>query len=179
MKKIKDYKNYYITKDGRVYSKKPSGLKELAQREINGYKVVKLSKDGKTKNHKVHRLVAIAYIPNPENKPQVNHIDENKHNNKVNNLEWNTAKENNNHGTHNERVSQSLKTSEAAKVANGSRKIKVCQYIYIDDEKVIIKIWDSATDAMNDGSFNDSTIAKCCKGKRKTHKGFYWEYYKE
>ena len=59
-----------------------------------GYKKVELCKDGKRKSFKVHRLVAQAFIPNPENKREVNHIDGNKHNNNVNNLEWVTSSEN-------------------------------------------------------------------------------------
>lgn len=70
----------------------------------NGYEKVILSKNSKRKGHSVHRLVAQAFIPNPENKPQVNHIDENQTNNMASNLEWSTAKENANHGTRTERI---------------------------------------------------------------------------
>ena len=72
-----------------------------------GYLVVKLCKNNIRSNKKIHRLVAQAFIPNPENKPQVNHIDEDKTNNMVSNLEWMTAKENTNHGTRNERSGKS------------------------------------------------------------------------
>ena len=69
----------------------------------NGYYNIVLRKDSKTKCYFVHRLVAKEFIPNPDNLPQVNHKDENKLNNNVDNLEWCTSKYNNNYGTHNER----------------------------------------------------------------------------
>ena len=73
------------------------------------YLIVKLSKNKITKNYKVHRLVAEAFIPNPNNLPQVNHKDENKTNNVVTNLEWCDAKYNNSYGTRKERISKSMK----------------------------------------------------------------------
>ena len=69
--------------------------------KLNGYKYVNLSKNNKTKTYRVHRLVAKAFIDNPEKLPQINHIDENKSNNQVNNLEWCTAKYNVNYGDRN------------------------------------------------------------------------------
>ena len=68
-----------------------------AEETSKGYLRVPLFKDGKRKWHKVHRLVAQAFIPNPENKPQVNHIDGNKQNNSITNLEWVTDAENKEH----------------------------------------------------------------------------------
>lgn len=68
-----------------------------------GYLMVDLQKDGVRYNKKVHRLVAEAFIPNPDNKPQINHLDENPKNNNINNLEWVTQKENNNYGNHNKK----------------------------------------------------------------------------
>ena len=87
-------------------------------RHKNGYLHVNLYKNGKRKTHNIHRLVAEAFISNIENKPQVNHIDENKANNVASNLEWSTRKENINHGTRNERTSipiiaTNLKTGES------------------------------------------------------------------
>lgn len=108
---VKDY--YYITTCGKVISTKGGKMKILKGNLIKkGYKQVGLSvKGGGNKSIKVHRLVALAYIPNPENKPQVNHIDEVKTHNYVGNLEWMTARENNNHGTRNERSGMVMRGS--------------------------------------------------------------------
>lgn len=74
-----------------------------------GYYAVKLPFNGKFQKRYIHRLVAAAFIPNPKMKPQVNHIDENKANNVAANLEWVTALENNNHGTHKRKLSEARK----------------------------------------------------------------------
>ena len=81
--------------NGRSYIQKEKLLKQSFT--STGYKKVELYKDGKRKSFKVHRLVAIAFIPNPDNKPEVNHIDGNKINNNIDNLEWVTSSENSIH----------------------------------------------------------------------------------
>lgn len=105
MKQIKDYTDYYITENGKVYSKKYHHRQnpncELREMKCTihktGYSVIELFKNKIGKSFRVHRLVAECYIPNPDNKPYVNHIDGNKSNNKLINLEWCTAKENEYH----------------------------------------------------------------------------------
>tara|TARA_R110001632_G_scaffold134055_3_gene249216 strand:- start:531 stop:1097 length:567 start_codon:yes stop_codon:yes gene_type:complete len=106
MKLIKGFNNQYsVTTDGKVWSKRMGGFLKIIT-DKKGYSVVSLYKDRKKKVYKnssnkkickIHRLVAMCNIPNPLNKPQVNHIDGDKSNNNVNNLEWNTAKENMQH----------------------------------------------------------------------------------
>lgn len=78
-------------------------------KNTNGYLLVNLYKNSIGHSKNIHRLVAEAFIPNPDNKPQVNHIDEDKTNNVVSNLEWMTVKENSNHGTRNERMRKTLR----------------------------------------------------------------------
>lgn len=89
MKKYKDTK-YWVTEDGRVWSERSNRFLKLCD-TADGYKVVGV---GNRKSERVHRLVAMVYIPNPENKPEVNHIDGDKTNNHMSNLEWVTGKEN-------------------------------------------------------------------------------------
>ena len=107
---IKGYEGLYkISSYGRVYSYHKRDTLKLNYNNKNGYYSVKLSKSNICKKFLVHRLVAESFIPNPNNYPQVNHKDENKQNNYVDNLEWCTAKYNCNYGGHNEKLSKSLK----------------------------------------------------------------------
>lgn len=89
MKEHPTLQGYFVTEDGRVFSNKRGPLKERKQHlNYRGYPIIRLCKDGVNKNYKVHRLVAETYIPNPDNLPCVNHKDEDKSNNHVDNLEW-------------------------------------------------------------------------------------------
>lgn len=96
-KEVKDYEGLYsVSNTGKVYSHKRNKLLSATTTgwSHGGYCVVCLSKNGKQKMKYAHRLVAEAFIPNPENKPEVNHIDHDNHNNLVTNLEWVTHDEN-------------------------------------------------------------------------------------
>ena len=123
---------------------------------VRGYKQITLSKDNKRSTKKVHRLVAEAFIPNPLKLPEVNHLDENKHNNSVDNLEWCTTRHNVNYGTRTKRCS-----------------VTVIQYD-INDKP--IKKWESTKEVERQLNINHAHISKCCKGLQKTAGGFKWKY---
>jgi len=124
-----------------------------------GYILCALWNHRKSEKCQVHRLVAEAFLPNPQNLPQVNHKDENKSNNCVDNLEWCDAKYNSNFGTRTERSSI------------GKWK-KVNQYT-IDGR--FVKTWLSGKDAVENG-FSQSGISNCCRGIIKTSGGFVWRF---
>lgn len=118
----------------------------------------------------VHRLVAEAFIPNPENKPQVNHIDCNKQNNHVANLEWVTNKENHAHKMENGLNDNATK---ALRVYTKSIQQKVKQY---SSDGTFIMEHESLNAAARSVQTNPSNISYACKGNRKTCKGFIWKF---
>lgn len=93
--KIYTFDHSYLRKNGRLDNRKGKQLRPSVDKD--GYERVVLTKYGIRKTYSVHKLVALAFIPNPENKTTINHIDGNKRNNNVSNLEWATEKENQNH----------------------------------------------------------------------------------
>ena len=114
-KEIRDYTGYEVSSYGRIYSNKSGKILKLKSDKY-GYKVVNLYnlKESRKKTQLVHRLVANAFIPNPKNKPQVNHINFNRSDNKVKNLEWTTAKENVKHSFKHGRIKigEDIKTAK-------------------------------------------------------------------
>lgn len=112
-KDIEGYEGLYqVSNTGQVKSlnyNQTGEIKVLKQGNAKGYKRVGLFKNGKTKQYSVHRLVALAFISNPDDLPMVNHKDEDKTNNNVNNLEWCTHEYNMSYGTRNERISKKHK----------------------------------------------------------------------
>ena len=133
----------------------------------NGYKRVYLTKCGKSKSMLVHQVVAQAFIPNPNNLPEVNHKDENKANNNVENLEWCTHQYNSNYGT---RVSRIIpKTIDKTRTP-------VDQYD-LDDN--LIKEWYSMNEASRQLNIIQQNISKCCHGTRQTAGGFKWKFHKK
>ena len=124
---------------------------------------------GSFKTIRIHRLVAEAFIPNPKNKPQVNHKDGNKENNKIDNLEWCTNGENGKHAWDN-----NLRTKNFGKDNYISRK--VLQYT---SDKKLIKEWDCIKDISRSLGYNYGYIIACCQRKYKLGHNFIWRYKEE
>ena len=126
-----------------------------------GYVTVNLCKGNRYRSFDIHRLVAIAFLDNPDGLLEVNHIDENKKNNCIENLEWVTKQQNEKHGT--KRIRQSEKIKQ-----------RVIQYS-VDGQ--FIKEWGSPTDAeVSISGKPTGAISHCAKGKTKTAYGYVWKY---
>ena len=141
-----------------------------------GYLQVGLYKEGKVKRPCIHRLVAEAFIPNTENLEQVNHIDEDKTNNCVENLEWCTREYNNNYGTRIRRIAEAnTGNPKLSKALTNHPKLSK-PVIGIDKVSGLIVEFKSTYDAERITGTHHSDISKCCKGKLKSCGGFYWMY---
>lgn len=134
--------------------------KLLSVQTSGGYKFVILVVNNNRKTAYIHRLIAEAFIPNPDNLPCVNHKDEDKNNNSVDNLEWCTVAYNNTYGTRLERVSK-------------TRSKPIIQYS-LDDK--FIRIWDSTKEAAEFIGCCRENINRCLVGATKTAYGFKWRY---
>jgi len=166
---ISEYGNIYSTGKGNSTCSLYKQYREIPPRlKASGYLHVKLFKDGVRKHYSIHRLVALNFIKNTDNKPQVNHKDGNKQNNHISNLEWATAKENIRHS-----VKMGLQVNPKS-FDNACSK----QVIQKDKNDNIVKIWGSINDVKRDLGFNSFGIIGCCKKKKryKTAYGYKWEY---
>ena len=130
----------------------------------DGYLRVCLSKNGKQYNGTVHRMVAQAFIENPNSFPQINHINEDKSDNRVENLEWCDCLYNNNHGTRNNRISKSKRNTKCKKV------------VQTDLNGNVIREWVSLNEIMRVLGFNAAFVARCCHGVKPTAYGYRWQY---
>jgi hypothetical protein len=150
-----------FTSDGKLKLIKPS-IKR------NGYVQVKLFKSGKRKYFNIHRLVAKCFIPNTENKREVNHIDGDKHNNCASNLEWVTSRENQLHAF-------KLGLQVALRGKDSPCAISINQY---QKDGTFVKQWESINSLKREMGFNSFGIIGCCKMRKKykTAYGFKWEY---
>lgn len=151
---VHDYEGLYeVSNLGRIRSLKRQHVPKthIVKTRLNrdGYELVTLHNKSR-KTVSVHRLVALHFIENPNNREEVNHIDENKTNNSVSNLEWLSCKENINYGTG--------ITRRSKPVTNG------------------IKVWDSATEAALELGIHRNMIYRVLYGKRNKTAGFHWEW---
>ncbi len=164
-KDIEGYEGLYqISNLGNVKSLKNNIILKPSKNS-KGYLQVFLWKNGSGKLLRIHRLVAKAFIPNFDDKPQVNHIDGNKQNNRVNNLEWVTNSENQKHA---------FKIKLQTNIGNNNpRARKINQY---DLNGKLIRTWNSFYDITNELNINRSDVWRCCTGKYKQSHNFIWRY---
>ena len=144
-----------VTNTNGVTRKVPGKILKLAANKT-GYLTVNLSKNGIVRTCSIHRLVSTAFLPKSDNKFQVNHLDEDKTNNTVENLEWCTAKENVNYGTRNKRTAEKL------------QKPVLCVELN--------QIFPSLTDAARQLRLNVGNLGSVLTGRYKTTGGYHWKY---
>lgn len=174
---VEGFENYQVSNCGNVRSslirtkwggwttrKNPILLHQ--ERTKEGYYRVALYNNKCGKKFAVHRLVAMAFIPNPENLPEINHIDENPSNNMVNNLEWCSRKYNANFGT--------LPKRESEWGMNNPKKSK--PVIQLSVEGKLINEFPSINEAVRQTGISERGIGRCCMGKAQTSGGYKWIY---
>lgn len=155
LKDIEGYEGKYMISDqGQVWSNHKKGFLKPTQRA--GYPYVVLTKNGKQTGFSIHRLVAQTFIPNPNNYPIVNHKDENKQNNNVDNLEWCDYSYNNSYGNRIDKINQKISH-------------KTYQY---DLDGNLIAVWPSQQEASRQLNISPGNINDVIKGRRKTIHGF-------
>lgn len=155
--KIEGFENYEVSNLGKVRNIK-SGIMLKPWITKDGYLRHGLYENNKKKNLFLHKIIATAFIDNPEEKPCVNHIDENKLNNDLSNLEWCTVRENNIHGTRIKRAAEKC-----------SKKV-----IQLDLNDNVLNEFESMEQAEQKTGIDASSICRCCNGKRKSAGGFKW-----
>lgn len=163
-KDIEGYEGLYmISNKGNVINVKKGG-KIKRNANLKGYRIINLWKNGIGKMYRVHRLVAQAFIPNPERKPCIDHINANRSDNRVENLRWVTNKENQN--------------NPITKNKFKNRKTKAHHEIQIEQVKngVVIKTHQSIHSAARELNITATNICAVCRGKGKSYKGFVWRY---
>ena len=163
-------KGYYMIVPERIM--KPIKTK-------NGYLQVDLCKDGKIKRHLIHRLVAEAFLENTNNLPEVNHISEDKEDNRVSNLEWCSSKYNCNYGTRIRRRAEANTGNPKLSKANTNNPKLSKPVIGINKISGLIVEYPSTQEASRQTGTHQGSIVACCKGRYKSAGGFYWMYAEE
>lgn len=172
---------YEVSSYGRVKSLNYRRTKQekiiKQEKDRYGYLIINICKNGKRKIIRVHRLVAKAFIDNPNNLETVNHKNEDKTDNRIDNLEWLSRADNIRYGTAQERrilnINYQSRTKNTNWKAISEKKSKVVYQYSIDGK--LIKIWASTQECGING-YHRGAVAACCRGERKLHKGYIWSY---
>ena len=185
-KDVEGYEGLYqISSYGRVRSLPRKGTDGRTIRDSlgnSGYLQTHLCKNGKSKTIMVHRLVARHFVENPDNLPEVNHIDEDKTNNHASNLEWCTRIQNVKHGTGVERMAMAhdYKRSAIKSAANHNYKEvarkEAKPLLQFDKDGNLVKRWESLRAAGRALGVSCGNISAACNGKQETSYGFIWRY---
>lgn len=154
-KEVAEFPGYFVNEAGQV--KGPRGWILKPSKTKDGYLLVSAYKDGKHYTQKVHRLVALAFIDNPDNKRETNHKNGVKADNRVDNLEWATGSENSQHA-YNTGLHSHITPVIATHAKTGEQ------------------IYFASTREAERGGFNSGGIWSALKGRKKTHGGYRWEY---
>ena len=165
-KTIDIFPGYKISNDGHVYSEKTKRVLNKIKNS-SGYYHICLTIDGKMQYQLLHRLIAMAFIPNPDNKPFVNHIDGNKKNNMIENLEWVTNQEN-------------IKHAFDIGIMKGKPSCRKRKVVQIDkNTNKIIQEFDSQLEASHKLNIHPGSLSSCLNKRYKTSGGYIWKYKEE
>lgn len=167
---IEKYPEYTINENGNVYGKIGKELKHDIT--YDGYHRVVLYSNGKPKHYPIHRLVAETFIPNPDNKPTVNHIDGDKSNNSVGNLEWCTHSENSQHAYDN-KLNRCHFTKDDRFRGGQTRAEETRKPVRIIETG---DVYISTHDCARKNGLDHGNISACCNGNRKSHHGLHFEW---
>lgn len=162
LKPIPGYQTYFASDDGNIYRKLPGGdfVMKKPGHQTKRYLIMSLSENGRVKSYRLHRLIALAWIPNPKNLPEVNHIDENKKNNDASNLEWCTRLQNIQH-------------------SKNSIKRFTKPVIQSDFTGKYMGRYRSIVEAAEKTGIGKRVIAAVCKGDGRSAGGFLWHFENE
>ena len=164
---------YQVSNLGNIKALPKHGRKSVNMKHCikHGYCTVSFSKNGKSTTLYVHRVVAQAFLQNAEGKPEVNHIDGNKLNNAIDNLEWVTISQNQKHAIKLGLRKPSPMTGRTGKLFPTARPI-----LQFNKNGSLIREWDCISDAARFLGCNPSCICECLNGKNRTSYGYIWKY---